>query len=131
MPPHPAMSRAALTPAEVAMLRRRLERTRRQAGARAEDRDHERDLLVETTDGHAVAPVELDGDLEVATRLAGGAHDALECVDEALDRIADGTYGFCQSCSEPIGAPRLVAIPTADLCLGCQSSTEQSGRRSA
>ncbi|MGQ0722852.1 MAG: TraR/DksA family transcriptional regulator [Candidatus Eiseniibacteriota bacterium] len=42
----------------------------------------------------------------------------------ALERIADGTYGQCLECGEPIAAARLKAIPTATLCVICQSAAE-------
>ncbi len=50
-------------------------------------------------------------------------------VEAALARIADGTYGTCSNCGEPIGWPRLNAQPTADRCIACQEKLEaRSGR---
>ena len=42
-------------------------------------------------------------------------------VASALDRVAAGTYGLCENCGRPIGAPRLEARPTAGLCIECAS----------
>jgi RNA polymerase-binding transcription factor DksA len=39
----------------------------------------------------------------------------------ALRRMADGEYGFCTACREPIDERRLSAAPTAELCLNCAS----------
>lgn len=41
-------------------------------------------------------------------------------IREALDRIADGEYGFCLECDEPISRKRLEAIPWARHCIQCQ-----------
>ena len=38
-------------------------------------------------------------------------------VEKALDRIADGSYGFCTVCGDMIDTDRLSVVPTATLCL--------------
>ncbi len=43
-------------------------------------------------------------------------------IAQALQRIADGTYGICPRCDEPIPDARLEAKPDAVLCLACASS---------
>jgi len=47
-------------------------------------------------------------------------------VERALQRIANGEFGFCQHCGEPITFARLQVQPFADLCLNCQSASEKS-----
>jgi DnaK suppressor protein len=42
-------------------------------------------------------------------------------IAQALRRIADGTYGICPRCDEPIPDARLEARPDAVLCLACAS----------
>jgi RNA polymerase-binding protein DksA len=37
----------------------------------------------------------------------------------ALQRIAEGTYGICANCGEPIDPKRLKALPTATRCISC------------
>lgn len=46
----------------------------------------------------------------------------------ALERVADGTYGVCGECSEPISPARLRALPDAQTCLRCQDRLERLGR---
>ena len=65
-----------------------------------------------------------DFDREFALNLASSEHDSLFEVDEALRRIANGTYGQCEECPKPIEKPRLKALPFARLCLKCQSLAE-------
>lgn len=45
----------------------------------------------------------------------------LGAVDGALGRIADGTYGFCNKCKDMIDTDRLAVVPTATLCLRCET----------
>ena len=49
-------------------------------------------------------------------------------IDEALNRIKIGTYGACESCGGPIEKARIVALPYARMCVGCQSKLE-TGRK--
>lgn len=48
----------------------------------------------------------------------------LKKIDEALGRIADGSYGWCEETGEPIGVPRLLARPTATLSVEAQERHE-------
>ena len=48
----------------------------------------------------------------------------LKLVLQGLQRIRDGTFGLCATCDEPIGERRLLALPTARLCITCQQETE-------
>jgi DnaK suppressor protein len=49
----------------------------------------------------------------------------LQEVDEALDRIANGTYGICEECGEPISLKRLEVRPVAKYCVSCLSKMER------
>ncbi len=49
----------------------------------------------------------------------------LGLVEEALERIEDGTYGECDNCGEDIGLARLKAIPWAQNCVRCQEDMER------
>jgi RNA polymerase-binding protein DksA len=46
-------------------------------------------------------------------------------IDQALERIEDGTYGLCQECRNPISRERLEAVPHARLCITCKSNEEK------
>jgi DnaK suppressor protein len=43
----------------------------------------------------------------------------------ALDRMEQGSYGICLSCDGEISGKRLMAEPTALLCVDCQEKREQ------
>ena len=46
-------------------------------------------------------------------------------IDQALKKIEDGTYGFCEETGEPIGIKRLMARPVATLCIAAQEKHEK------
>ena len=46
-------------------------------------------------------------------------------IDQAIKRIKDGTYGYCEETSEPIGIKRLIARPIATLCIAAQEKHEK------
>ncbi len=45
-------------------------------------------------------------------------------IDDAFQRIEEGSYGSCIHCSRPIGLPRLKALPWARYCIACQELEE-------
>jgi DnaK suppressor protein len=50
--------------------------------------------------------------------------DTLAKIDEALDRIADGTYGKCTGCGGVVPKTRLNAIPYTPVCIKCAEELE-------
>ena len=57
--------------------------------------------------------------------VANNSRDLLVQVEHALGRIANGTYGTCESCGLPIGKMRLEAFPRATLCVDCKQREER------
>jgi DnaK suppressor protein len=57
--------------------------------------------------------------------LTHNARELLRQNEQALARIAEGTYGTCDSCGEPIGKARLQAFPRATLCVSCKQREER------
>ena len=51
--------------------------------------------------------------------------NTLKLIEEALDRLAEGTFGDCINCGEEITPKRLDAIPWAPHCIRCQELQEQ------
>ena len=45
-------------------------------------------------------------------------------IDGAYKRLDEGSYGRCDHCGEPIGLPRLKALPWARYCINCQEREE-------
>ena len=72
------------------------------------------------------ATSETDRALELRTR--DRQRKLISKIDEALRRIDDGSYGYCEETGEPIGLPRLLARPTATLSLEAQQRREMKPR---
>ena len=49
----------------------------------------------------------------------------LKMVDEALQRVRNGTYGICVGCEKAIDSNRLRAIPYTRLCIKCKEREER------
>jgi DnaK suppressor protein len=60
-------------------------------------------------------------DRELDLHLSAQAQAAIEEIDAALEKIAEGTYGYCESCGNPVPKARLEALPHARLCVSCKS----------
>ena len=69
------------------------------------------------------ASVEADRSLELRTR--DRTRKLIPKIDEALARIEDGSYGYCEETNEPIGIKRLEARPIATLSLEAQEQHER------
>lgn len=55
--------------------------------------------------------------------------DRVNRLSAALDRLAEGDYGTCVECEEPISPARLRAMPEVQTCVRCQDRIERFGRR--
>jgi DnaK suppressor protein len=51
--------------------------------------------------------------------------EKLALIDEALERIEEGTYGICEECGSKIPEGRLRVMPFARYCINCQSKIER------
>jgi RNA polymerase-binding transcription factor DksA len=56
--------------------------------------------------------------------LVEGESEELEAIDEALQRMQDGSYGVCVTCRRDIRLERLQAVPHAATCIRCQREAE-------
>ena len=65
---------------------------------------------------------------EVLDKLAEEERLQAIAIRVALQRLADGSYGRCVTCGEPIAPRRLAALPYATQCIACVTRTEHQGR---
>ena len=79
-----------------------------------------------TPDPSDRASLEEDHTLEL--RVRDRERKMLHKIDEALARIDNGTFGWCESSGEPIGIARLLARPTATLSVEAQEIHEARRR---
>lgn len=102
--------------------------------------DRRADVLMEDEACRAErAPVAVDqtseGKMSVLTALEGHAmaeatHERrlaeIKRIDAALQRMEDGTYGYCLSCDAKIPARRLMLDPAVPTCVRCAHDAEQA-----
>ena len=64
---------------------------------------------------------------QLALKLAANEGDAVFEIDEALQRINEGTYAVCEDCECIISPARLKALPFARQCVECKQMAEKNG----
>ncbi len=69
------------------------------------------------------ASLETDKSLDLRTK--DRARKLILKIDQALERIEDGSYGYCEETGEEIGIGRLMARPIATLCVEAQERHER------
>ncbi len=69
------------------------------------------------------ASLETDKALELRTR--DRARKLISKIDEAIKRIEDGVYGYCEETGDPIGVERLEVRPVATLSIEAQERHER------
>ena len=77
-----------------------------------------RDVTQEHSGDSAEQAQEREND-EVVDAIGNETRQSLHDIQVALDKIAAGTYGECESCGGDIGEGRLAAIPEATRCVNC------------
>jgi len=107
--------------------RRRLQRWREELFAESSQTLQSlQEVSLQSPDIADRASAETDRAVELRTRDRG--RKLIQKIDEALERIEDGTYGYCEETGEPIGLRRLDARPIAMLSLEAQERHERRER---
>ena len=65
-------------------------------------------------------------DREQAFHMASREGKYLFYIEEALDRVRNGSFGVCKKCGKIIPKARLEAVPTAKMCIECKSAQERA-----
>lgn len=66
----------------------------------------------------------LESDRNFLLRIRDRERKLISKIQEAMERIDDGSYGICEACGEEIGAKRLLARPVTTLCFDCKKRQE-------
>lgn len=114
-----ALSRDEIESIKKALLAKREELLRQQkaqlSSLQNEDRYHLADL-------EEMAPEASDTDS--VCELVDLSSGTISEIDLALEKIQQGSYGYCDVCGRPIARERLEVLPFASLCVGCQREKE-------
>lgn len=70
-------------------------------------------------------------DREQAFHMASREGKYLFYIEEALDRVRNGTFGVCKKCGKLIPKARLEAVPTAKMCIDCKTKQERAAQAAA
>lgn len=66
---------------------------------------------------------------DISISMLGKNRRLLNSINDALKKIASGTYGICEECEDLINENRLLANPAAILCISCQEEKEKEEAR--
>ncbi|KHK57369.1 molecular chaperone DnaK [Ralstonia sp. A12] len=109
--------------AQLAFFKHRLEQMRDDILKNADQTVSDLRETVVVPDPADRATIEEEHALELRTR--DRERKLLKKVNQSIARIDAGDYGFCDETGEPIGVPRLIARPTANLSLEAQERREK------
>jgi DnaK suppressor protein len=73
---------------------------------------------------------QLDFDENIDYTLLNMQIERLREVEDALDRLEEGTYGLCEECGAAINLERLKILPFTTYCVQCQERRERMGQGS-
>jgi RNA polymerase-binding protein DksA len=79
----------------------------------------------ETYDNHLADSATATLNREIDYTLEENAEHVLKAINEALQRIENGSFGTCGRCRKPIAEERLEAIPYANRCIDCKRLEER------
>jgi DnaK suppressor protein len=72
-----------------------------------------------------------ESDMALELRNRDRERKLIKKIDEMIAKIDAGEYGYCDSCGVEIGLKRLLARPTATLCIDCKTLEEMRERQVA
>jgi len=92
-----------------------------EAAATVDDMRHDSALFPDPTDRAS-----LESERNLTLRIRDRERKLRSKIEEALERIEDGTFGICEECEEEIAESRLRARPVTTLCVRCKQLQEHT-----
>lgn len=101
----------------------------------------ERNELKEKYSNNTVSTIDIDIDGDEIDIIQGNilAHtqnqlsmreqSKLKSIENALVKLAEGKFGICEGCEEPIAEARLLINPTFNICISCAEQIELERKR--
>jgi len=91
----------------------------------SEEEIFEGKIFATSLEGDEVDIVSVEKENQIDFRLKARNATYLKKVRKSLQKIEDGTFGECEDCGAEISKNRLMARPTADLCIHCKENEEK------
>jgi DnaK suppressor protein len=82
-------------------------------------------LIASSEIGDLVDQAGDERDRELSLLLTDRDKEKLFAINEALEKLKEGSYGICEECGEKVGQGRLKVMPLAKYCVNCQSKIEK------
>ena len=82
-------------------------------------------LATQTDIGDIIDQAGDERERELSLLLSGRDKEKLLAINEALEKLKEGTYGICEECGERIGIGRLRVMPLARYDISCQAKLEK------
>lgn len=102
------------------LLRKMREDIQQKGESTIEDMTEDREMYADPADRASA-----ESDRAFILRLRDRDRKLIQKIDQALERIEEGSFGVCDDCGEDISIPRLKARPVTTLCIKCKSRQEQ------
>lgn len=111
-----------MNPMQLAALRQKMEARKSEIATAATVRE----LIQVERCADALDEVQMERQRELHVHRFNSDALAFRQITDAEERMADGSYGTCLECEEPIGIKRLNAIPWVALCIDCQEQADRA-----
>jgi len=106
------------------MIAKRLRSTREAIFKEVADTEADLTVMAEDREIELEERAQDEGTERFLARLDERGKREIEAIDVALRKIAEGTYGVCETCKKTIPAARLRVLPSTPFCLGCAHERE-------
>jgi DnaK suppressor protein len=126
---------AGLSPERLSEVKERLLERKRRLWREVKDQlksnigDGYQEMLATARDEEDQATVSLMAETNLT--LLGPKRQELEAIEEALVRLENGSYGYCEVCGQSIEPRRLEIMPETPLCRNCMSQREKLAKATA
>lgn len=124
------MKEKAKTPREISQRDKKLQEIRKKLNRQREELISDAGIALtalpdETTFPELGDQASAEIDRNFMLKLKGRERKLLKKIDEAIEKIDNGTYGICEACGEEINIKRLEARPVTTMCIECKTEQEE------
>ena len=118
------------TPKDISLREKKLKEIRKKLNQQREDLISEAGIALTALPDETIFPelgdqASAEIDRNFMLKLKGRERKLLAKIDEAIEKIDNGTYGICESCGEEINIKRLEARPVTTMCIECKTEQEE------
>jgi len=118
------------TPKDISLREKKLKEIRKKLNQQREELISEAGIALTALPDETLFPelgdqASAEIDRNFMLKLKGRERKLLAKIDEAIEKIDNGTYGICESCGEEINIKRLEARPVTTMCIECKTEQEE------